>query len=133
MTPQEWNAALSKANGWEIAYPVVEREARAFLEETTLTHTTSELVEHLFPERFARQSEAGQMARKRIYKALLAEKNPWRDRYAFRGPARFSGPNRGSAPWHWTNPIRKAAAELDSRALTKNFNTVCPECGQEIF
>lgn len=124
MTPQEWNVALP-GKRWQETYPIIEREARAFLElrKAKSTITTSELVEFLYPRKFAEQSDAGLEARAIIFKALLADKNPWRSEYAAQGPKRLTGMNKGSRPWLWG--ARRAASDP--------ANATCPTCGQEIF
>lgn len=128
MKPSEWNLAigsLSGPNAWKQAYPLIEREARALLDTFTIgadPYSTSELVEHLYPAQFARQSDAGQRAREWIFKALIASKNPWRHLYATQGSVRLNGINKGSRPWLW------GAYRGDQKARTN-----CPTCGQEMF
>lgn len=72
MTPIQWNAELAESVGWKEAYPHVEREAKRVLDGLPEGGelTTTDLVEELYPSRFA-QGE-GILARKRIFKALRA-------------------------------------------------------------
>jgi len=124
MTPQEWNAALP-GKRWQETYSIVEREARAELERQhrmASPITTAELVELLYPRRFAEQSDAGLQARDIIFKALLADKNPWRAEYAVQGPRRTSGINKNTRPWLW-----------GARRTAEPQSNKCHACGQELF
>jgi len=72
MRPQEWNHALRPEVPVAEAYAIIAKVARVHLTHNIfgdgiLTH---ELVEGLYPIAFAKQSEAGMAARKRIMNAL---------------------------------------------------------------
>lgn len=68
MNPQEWNALLAPNVPWEICYPKVAEIARQELSrlspDTRLT--TRELVDRLYPENLACQTEEGMAARLRL-------------------------------------------------------------------
>lgn len=72
MRPYEWNSALRSSVPVLNAYNVVAREARAFLiaNRHAGPYSTDEVVEALYPIRFARTSTEAMWARERIAKAL---------------------------------------------------------------
>lgn len=108
MTPNDWTEAMLTAN-WKEQHRIVEREVRAHFIANPLLDgehlTTNELVEVLFPERFAKGD--GITARNLIYKRLLATGKPgyrmWQDDFRYRGPERQGnvGFLRAIKPWYW--------------------------------
>lgn len=108
MMPAEW--AILPQLTWQQQHSIVEREVRAhFAANPRLDGeylTTAELVEALFPERFAKGD--GLVARNLIFKRLLAKGKPgqpmWQDAFRYQGPERHSGMMRGTRPWYWRAP-----------------------------
>lgn len=109
MTPSAWTAAMLAAS-WKEQHRIVEQQVRAHFIANPLLDgehlTTNELVEVLFPERFA--IDDGITARNLIYKRLLAKGKPgepmWQDAYRYRGPARqgkCAGYLKAVQPWYW--------------------------------
>lgn len=118
MIPAEWNLQLAAGVPWQEAYPVVEREARAFLSASPIADggiRTAELIEHLYPERYARGD--GIEVRKRMFKALgalrsrgLADCNTKSET-----PQKLGRTNRDIYPPLWHAP---------------KVRPTCPHCGQ---
>jgi hypothetical protein len=134
MTPAEWNEAMSKP--WQTAYAAVERAARKYLHAMNDDEylTTAELVEELYPERFARGD--GITARRRIFKALLATRNKTGEPAMLadcreRGPEQPRRGTRGQMirPWHWFKPGNEGAAFKPDDTPPR----VCPHCGGLVF
>lgn len=124
MFAHEWNRALHANVPWQEAYATVEREARQVLSfHGSLfageTLTTDELVETLYKEADARGD--GILARKRIYKALLALATHGLADCATRGEERALKHNRNKIirPWLWHAP---KAPEVKK----------CPHCQGEL-
>lgn len=104
MTPSEWNAVLAPGIPWQDAYAAVEREARAFLVISGGQHTTTGLVDALYPPAEMR-GDAGIGARHRLFKALAALTSHGLQDCCTRGEARKS--RRGLRlvrPWLWHSP-----------------------------
>lgn len=99
-------AALSPANEWATAYPIVENIARDFLndpEQGAFEFSTNEVVEALWPESLARGE--GITTRKRLYKALLALAPRGLADCATRGEERkVKHSTRLIRPWLWHAP-----------------------------
>lgn len=106
MMPGEWNAILAPSVGWKEAYAAVEREARAHLQLSVLgedTVGTTELVEQLYPEQFARGE--GITARKRLFKALAALTTHGLSDCCTRGPERpLKHSKKMVRGWLWHAP-----------------------------
>lgn len=111
-------SALHPGNSWEIAYPVVEHEARAWLEQLNeypgsgaSSITTEELVEALWPEAVARGDMI--LRRSRLYKALAALAEHGLSDCCTKGPERkLKHGNRVVRPWLWHKPKEDACAYI---------------------
>lgn len=123
INPAMWNELLAPAVGWQDAYAHVERSAREYLAtgKRDDNWTTTELVEALYPEQFARGD--GITARARIFKALAALAPRGLADCATRGPERrLKHSNKMVRPWLWHAP-----AERNAEAAA-----VCPNCGKPL-
>lgn len=122
MLPAEWTAALAPNVEWRAAYATVAREARFFLTHSPLAAdvplSTTELVEHLFPEKLARG--AGIEARKRIFKGLAALATHDLADCASRG-AEQRKMGKVSRPWLWHPPAERNPEAVETKH--------CPHCG----
>ena len=118
MTPREWDALLapsvSKADVWVL----VERAARAVLENVDPKRilSTNNVVQMLYP-REAVQSVSADNARDRIYAALLVLATKGLSDCCHRGEPQGVFMGRPKRPWLWHKPV---AVE------------VCPTCGQPV-
>lgn len=111
MKPDEWTqahrAALMAPVYWRSFYPVVEAAVKAFLVPGVPTYTTAELVEGIFPERFAKGD--GITARRKVFDALKALAEKGLAPYATRADKRMSSGRikHEIRPWLW-HPVREA-------------------------
>lgn len=122
----EWSTLLHPDIPWKDAYTRVEVEARSYLQQCTDPGeqiTTSELVEGLFPEQFARGD--GITARKRIFDALAALAKHQLGDCCTRGvPRKLKHRSRMVRPWLWHMP----QVEFNPEATVKP-GKACPHCG----
>lgn len=127
MTPADWNLILAPDVPWQKAYASVEASARAHLIANPCFDagcSTEELVEALYPKRFAIGD--GILARKRIYKALAALATRGLADCATRGPERNLGhtKNLKVRPWLWHEPT---APNDEAQGIR-----LCPHCGGKL-
>lgn len=123
MTPTDWSIILGPQVEWPDAYAAVEREARAWLtrQDEFSDYTTTELVEALYPEQFARGD--GIKLRKRMFKALAAlALHDLADCCTKGTPRRLKHSKKMVTPWNWHSP-REPAPPAPK---------LCPHCGKEL-
>lgn len=142
MTPQDWNTALAVHVPRQIAYGVIEREARALLGQRANDApllSTAELGERLYPATAARGD--GILARKRLFRGLLAISDkapgaPGLSDCATLGEARASKNARFGAtmvrPRLWHAP-RASLVPNVTQAVASGLAVICPHCGKEIW
>jgi hypothetical protein len=97
ITPSEWNVAMN-GTPWQLAYRTVENATKLFLDHSPLGENiaTNELVECLYPQRFAIGD--GQLARNRIFKGLKQLATRGLQDYCTKSTA----PNKyGKFGWRW--------------------------------
>lgn len=106
MTPSEWNAVLAPDQDWKPAYAAVEQQVKLLFAHNPLyaqdTLSTAALVEALYPETYARGE--GQVARRRMFKALQALAPRGLSAYATKGPAKMNKMRVSVRPWLWRAP-----------------------------
>jgi hypothetical protein len=125
----DWTEKLDPTIPWRVAYADVATVVRAWLLAHPIAETNSisthELVEGLFPAALAKG--AGIVARRRLYKALMAQTTRDLADCCSRGPLQplhghgKSGPK--IRPWRWHQPTTP-----NPEQQVKNR---CSQCGQE--
>ena len=105
MTPIEWEIACAKTVHWSRAFPIIEREVRAFLKGRQGMIGTKELVDNLYPMAAIRGSL---YVRNRLFRALLASKPDGSPAIAedcrIRGPLKRVRGGVKAKTWLWHAP-----------------------------
>lgn len=125
----DWANMLRGDVPWATAYAEVAKVVRQWLMAHPIAEdhsiSTHDLVEGMFPESLAVGD--GIYARRRLYKALMAQATRGLADCCTRGPAtKKFGPSKGGPtirPWKWHQP-----SQPNSEHVSK-----CPHCGQELF
>ena len=127
LSPTQWIAALDPGIGWETAYQTVEDEARDYLFANQRVHTSVELIEGLYPAKFA-VSQIAKDTRGRMYRALAKRAEHGMADVAARGAARRGAFGRVIYPWLWHDQRVKVAV---GAAYEKPVQArkLCPACG----
>ncbi len=124
MTPQEWITAMAQDVPWQKAYEVVRVQAAALLNHSVVAAdgmSTTELVEALWPERYAPGAFIFQ--RRRVFKALMALASRGLAEYCTLGPPKLNRMRQTVRPKRWHSRLHSVvAAPLVQR---------CPHCGKE--
>lgn len=124
---ESWNLALAPSVPWQVAYKAVADVAKRLLDVEGAEFegaglTTAQLVEALYPERYA--VGEGITARSRIYKALAAMAKHDLAAYCSKGDARpLKHTKKLVKPWIWHAP----------RVVVEKPVRTCPHCGEEIL
>lgn len=102
MSPAEWMAALAPEVHWKVAYGVVAKEARAYLETAPAgVILTADLVEALLPLASSRGT-----ARARLFKALnVLESHDLKDCVTLAEPRQLYGNQVYRRFWHKPIPV----------------------------
>ena len=140
MTPDEWNAALAPGQPWQAAYGTVERVTKALIDTWPLGEfsSTADLVEELYPAGLVR-GDAGQHARTRIFKALMALAPRGLAPYARQGAPRppknwrLKKTVKEIRPWEWSRPEAPSIPEPIATPHVAVEAHTCPHCGEELF
>lgn len=118
----KWNEVLDPAVEWRVAYPMVAERVREMLDPLPPGEvmTTTDLVERLYPAALALGTD-GILARRRMFKAVLAMTTRDLARYASRGPERkIRGKVSQTWVWHAPGEPNPEARETE----------VCSICGR---